>query len=59
MKTGKLTLITGAMAREIIVNKEGKAKASPTLTKRRARKNASTRARLSLPQVPANPPAFC
>src|SRR6058998_3052095 len=25
MKTGKLTLITGAMAREIIVNKEGKA----------------------------------
>jgi choline dehydrogenase-like flavoprotein len=27
MKTGKLTLITGAMAREIIVNKEGKAEA--------------------------------
>ena len=27
MKTGKLTLVTGAMAREIIVNKEGKAEA--------------------------------
>jgi len=25
MKTGKLTLITGAMAREILVNREGKA----------------------------------
>src|SRR5260370_6578527 len=27
MKTGKLTLITGAMAREILLNKEGKAEA--------------------------------
>src|SRR5207302_1842687 len=45
MKTGKLTLITGAMAREILVNKEGKAEGVSYVDKAtRAEKRISARA---------------
>src|SRR6266576_6008847 len=45
MKTGKLTLITGAMAREILVDKEGKATAVSYIDKAtRSEKRINARA---------------
>ena len=57
--TGRLTLITGAMARESSSAKMARQKPSPTSTRPRGKKNGSTPGPSSLRRAPANPHACC